>query len=149
MDGPPTTTGANHVKLFSMDGLLVGAEFFKEHIGLWFLIDNYGDAANRWELRHRVAKPWGHYVSSRSMLSLSMATDEGGNVMLGDKDGLVVYNVRKKETVKTIDSVETGDNKCPRVQACLHGKPGAAPALLDSVCCCLSICTFLVLCSVI
>jgi hypothetical protein len=110
MDGPPTTRGANHVKLFSMDGLLVGAEFLKEHIGLWFLIDNYGDAA-RWELRHRVAKPWGHYHSrSRSMLSLSIAADERGNVMLGDKDGLVVYNVRKKETVKTIDSVETADN---------------------------------------
>lgn len=113
MDGPPTTTADNdHVKLFIMDELLVGAEFRQEKsIDLWFL-ENYGNAA-RWELRHRVAAPWGPYCSGRLSQPLSVAAvaDEQGNVLLGNSHSLVVYNVNKAQKIKTINSVEMPDNK--------------------------------------
>ncbi|TVU31142.1 hypothetical protein EJB05_22814, partial [Eragrostis curvula] len=112
MQGPPTTTGSL-VKLFDMDGLLVGADFGKEnHIDLWFP-ESYGTAA-RWELRHQVAIPWGHYNAGRilkpiDLLSVAAAGDSNGNVMLGNRYGLVVYNVKRRETVKTINTLVTDD----------------------------------------
>ncbi|TVU23153.1 hypothetical protein EJB05_30239, partial [Eragrostis curvula] len=112
MAGPPTTTGSL-VKLFDMDGLLVGADYGKEdHIDLWFL-DSYGTAA-RWEQRHQVAIPWGPYNAGRTLrqwdlVSMAAAGDSDGNVMLGSSYGLVVYNVKRRQTVKTIDTLVTSD----------------------------------------
>ncbi|CAL5085317.1 unnamed protein product [Urochloa decumbens] len=110
MAGPPTTTGML-TKLFDMDGLLVTADFGKvKHVDLWFLEDY---DTKRWELRHRVASPWGSGdgipVDPSQLLSVAAAGDREGNIMLGNTKGLVVYNVRTK-TVKAVDSVATSDN---------------------------------------
>ncbi|KAK3119098.1 hypothetical protein QOZ80_9BG0713800 [Eleusine coracana subsp. coracana] len=111
MEGPPITTGNLLMKLFIMDGLLVGADFGQErHIDLWFL-ENYGA---RWELRHQVAAPWWTSSCERplipwDLLGMVAVGDGDGNVMLGHHQGLVVYNVGKK-TMKTINSVETSEN---------------------------------------
>ncbi|TVU23152.1 hypothetical protein EJB05_30238, partial [Eragrostis curvula] len=113
MAGPPTTTGTL-VKLFDMDGLLVGADFGKEdHIDLWFL-ESYGKAG-RWELRHQVAIPSGPYNASiilgpLDLLSVAAAGNSHGNVMLGSTYGLVVYNVKTRQIVKTINTLVTTDN---------------------------------------
>ncbi|TVU23154.1 hypothetical protein EJB05_30240, partial [Eragrostis curvula] len=109
MAGPSTATDTL-MKLFHMDGLLVGADFVKEqHIDLWFL-ESYGSDAS-WKLRHRVTMPGRAYnmVPNMSLLSMAAVADHEGNVMLGNKYGLIVYNVRRK-TMKTIDSVATPNN---------------------------------------
>ncbi|CAN6200187.1 unnamed protein product [Urochloa humidicola] len=108
--GPPTITGM-FMKLFDMEGLLVAADFgTAKHVDLWFLED-YDN--KRWELRRRVATPWGSsgYLYGRPMkpndlLSVAAAADRDGNIMLGNDKGLVVYNVRTSK-VKTVDSMVT------------------------------------------
>ncbi|WVZ60881.1 hypothetical protein U9M48_010842 [Paspalum notatum var. saurae] len=103
MPGPPSTT-PTMVNLFEMGGLLVAADFGEEnHVDLWFLEDY---DAGRWERRHRVASPWGSARSRRGLHSVAAAGDDEGNVILGNNDGLVVYNVRRGETVRTVDSLE-------------------------------------------
>lgn len=107
MEGPPAATGPNQVKLFVMDGLLVGADFCNtEHTDLWFLLETQNSSA-RWELRHRVTMQ----LLPERMMTVTAAADRDGNVMVGNCHGLVVYNASKEEIVKTISSVETPHNK--------------------------------------
>ncbi|RLM75548.1 hypothetical protein C2845_PM15G12110 [Panicum miliaceum] len=110
MAGPPaatTTWGLPlMMKLFAMDGLLAAADFGKaEHVDLWFLAD-YG--AGRWERRHRLAARIWHDPGCW-LLATAAASDDKGNVMLGDHCSLSVYNVRT-ETVRAVDHVATRDN---------------------------------------
>ncbi|KAJ1293203.1 hypothetical protein BS78_01G050300 [Paspalum vaginatum] len=108
MPGPSSTT-PTMVKLFEMGGLLAAADFGEDkHVDLWFLEDY---DAGRWERRHRVTSPWKHgnnrsVRGSRGLHSVAAAGDEEGNVILGNGDGLVVYDVRRGKTVRTVDSVE-------------------------------------------
>ncbi|CAN6206402.1 unnamed protein product [Urochloa humidicola] len=112
---PPTITGMFMMKLFDMDGLLVAADFGKaEHVDLWFLEDYYANN-KRWELRHRVATPWGsgygRPLEPIGLLSVATAADrDDGNIMLGNDKGLVVYSVRTRK-VKPVDSVATSRNE--------------------------------------
>ncbi|RCV14410.1 hypothetical protein SETIT_2G423800v2 [Setaria italica] len=116
MAGPSTTTG-KFTKLFiGMDELLGAADFGKaaSHVDLWFLGD-YDDNKS-WELRHRVATPWagspggdGRPLLPVDLMSVAAAGDGEGNVMLGNHKGLVVYNVRRKKTVRTVDTVAKPD----------------------------------------
>jgi hypothetical protein len=112
MAGPSTTTG-RFTKLFTsgMDELLGAADFGKSasHVDLWFHGDH--DTNRRcWELRHRVATPWaaspgrdGRPLIPCQLKSVAAAGDGEGNVMLGNHKGLVVYNVRRRRTVRTVD----------------------------------------------
>ncbi|KAL6657405.1 hypothetical protein ACP70R_005185 [Stipagrostis hirtigluma subsp. patula] len=115
MTGPPssTTTSAALIRLFTMEGLLVTADFGKlKEMDLWFLEDY---DAERWEFRHRVAIPWqscGYYGTpyDAERLCCGVAVgDREGNVMLGKDCIIFVYNVRSK-TVRTLNSVATPKN---------------------------------------
>ncbi|TVT97989.1 hypothetical protein EJB05_56704, partial [Eragrostis curvula] len=101
MTGPPTTT-STLLKLFVTDGVIVVADFEKTtHVDLWFLED-YG--AEKWERRHQVAMPWGGLDAfSGNFRPPEVAQgDDQGNVVLRGHGGLVVYNVRRKKTVRAV-----------------------------------------------
>lgn len=110
MAGPATSTG-KMMKLFNMDEKLVGADFGKlNHIDLWFLEDY---DTRRWELQHRVATPWGSGYGipevPQRLLSVTAASDKEGNIILGNNNGLVVYNTAWR-TVKNIESAAISEN---------------------------------------
>ncbi|CAO2035506.1 unnamed protein product [Urochloa humidicola] len=114
MAGPRVAASAPaRMKLFAMDGQLVAANFGEaRHVDLWFLTEYAGADGTRWDLRHRVATPWGRYgwsVWSAGLLSTAAASDDRGNVMLGNHDGLWVYNVRTK-TARVVHYVATPSN---------------------------------------
>ncbi|KAL6657402.1 hypothetical protein ACP70R_005182 [Stipagrostis hirtigluma subsp. patula] len=105
MVGPPREARTPPMmKLFEMDGLLVAAAFTegKYHVDLWFLED-YN--ARRWELRHRVTSPWKNIesllINVWELMSVA-AYDDKENVILGDHNELIVYNVRTRATVRTV-----------------------------------------------
>ncbi|RLN33148.1 putative F-box protein [Panicum miliaceum] len=110
----PTSRTPRMVKLFEMGGLLAAADFGEEkHVDLWFLED-YN--AERWALSHRVASPWKHGSGGRprnrwGMQSVAVASDDEGNVIVGNNDGLVVYSTRMRKTVRTVDSAVQGKNR--------------------------------------
>ncbi|CAN6268281.1 unnamed protein product [Urochloa humidicola] len=114
MAGPRVAVAAPaRMKLFAMDGQLVAANFGEaRHVDLWFLTE-YGAADGaRWERRHRVATPWGRYgwsVWRAGLLSTVAASDDRGNVMLGNHHGLWVYNVRTK-AARAVNYVATPSN---------------------------------------
>ncbi|CAN6185741.1 unnamed protein product [Urochloa humidicola] len=98
MSGPGTKT-PRMVKLFEMGGLLGAADFAEEmHVDLWFLEDY---SAEVWTRRHRVASPWKYGSTGRprnewGMLSVAIAGDDEDSIIIGNNDGLVVYNLKKK-----------------------------------------------------
>ncbi|KAL6657398.1 hypothetical protein ACP70R_005178 [Stipagrostis hirtigluma subsp. patula] len=114
MAGPPTAS-STLVKLFAMVGTLAAADFGEErHVDLWFLEGDYG--AGRWERRHQVATPWGSGywggISSenRSLLYVAAAGDgDHGDVLLGTPHCLLVHNVRRRKTVRTVTSAAVPD----------------------------------------
>ncbi|CAN6219856.1 unnamed protein product [Urochloa humidicola] len=112
MSGPGAKT-PRMVKLFELGGLLGAADFGEEmHVDLWFL-DYYN--AEVWTRRHRVTSPWkcgstGRPCNDWGMLSVAIAGDDEDNIIIGNNDGLVVYNLRKKG-VRTVDSVMQRKNR--------------------------------------
>ncbi|CAN6226482.1 unnamed protein product [Urochloa humidicola] len=112
MSGPGTKT-PRMVKLFEMGGLLGAADFAEEmHVDLWFLEDY---SAEVWTRRHRVASPWKYGSTGRprnewGMLSVAIAGDDEDSIIIGNNDGLVVYNLKKKG-VRTVDSVMQRKNR--------------------------------------
>ncbi|CAO1942339.1 unnamed protein product [Urochloa humidicola] len=112
MSGPASKT-PRMVKLFEMGGLLAAADFGEEkHVDIWFLEDY---STRMWVHRQRVASPWKYGSTGRprndwGMLSVAIAGDDEGNIIIGNNDGLVVYNLRKKG-VRTVDSVMLRKNR--------------------------------------
>ncbi|CAL5071275.1 unnamed protein product [Urochloa decumbens] len=112
MSGPGSKT-PKMVKLFEMGGLLGAADFGEEkHVDLWF-IEDY--SARVWSRRHRVASPWKYGSTGRpcndwGMLSVAIAGDDEDNIIIGNNDGLVVYNL-KKNGARTVDSVMQRKNR--------------------------------------
>ncbi|CAL4960364.1 unnamed protein product [Urochloa decumbens] len=112
MSGPASTT-PSMVKLFEMGGLLAAADFGEEkHVDIWFLEDY---SARTWVHRQRVSSPWKYGSTGRphndwGMLSVAIAGDDEGNIIIGNNDGLLVYNLRKKGT-RTVNSVMLRKNR--------------------------------------
>ncbi|TVU03355.1 hypothetical protein EJB05_51117, partial [Eragrostis curvula] len=103
MTPPPTPKAL--VKIFTMDGLLVAADFADMWIDLWFLAD-YG-TNGRWERRHQVATPpinaqlrAARPASCLYGMNIVMAgTDDGEDIILRGTEGLlVVHNVKTKSS---------------------------------------------------
>ncbi|CAL4953592.1 unnamed protein product [Urochloa decumbens] len=112
MSGPASTT-PSMVKLFEMGGLLAAADFGEDkHVDIWFLEDY---SARTWVHRQRVSSPWKYGSTGRprngwGMLSVAIASDDEGNIIIGNNDGLAVYNLRKKG-VRTVESVMLRKNR--------------------------------------
>ncbi|TKW36370.1 hypothetical protein SEVIR_2G436100v4 [Setaria viridis] len=110
----PTSRTPKMMKLFEMEGMLAAADFGEEkHVDLWFLEDY---SSQRWVHRQRVASPWKYGSGGRprndwGMQSVAVAGDDEGNIILGNNDGLVVYDVRKGEMVRTVNSVMQRKNR--------------------------------------
>ncbi|TVT97996.1 hypothetical protein EJB05_56711, partial [Eragrostis curvula] len=85
-----------------MEGrLLAGADLgVMMRINLWFLEDY---DAGRWECRHRVGTPWLNHWNVRCVV---MVGDSEGNVIVGDQNCLLMYDMRRK-TLSMVNSVDT------------------------------------------
>lgn len=107
MAAPPGTR--EYVKLFEVDGVLMVSDARMGCFDLWALVD-YG--RGEWERRHRVTVPWRFSKANlqpdqrklrKYLLSAPVAGVDGGDVILGSSFGFVVYNVREKKMVRTVD----------------------------------------------
>lgn len=106
MLAPPTTS--KNVKLFSMDGLLMAADFMGVCFDLWVL-EEYD--MERWEHRHRVLVPWRSGLGTeKCLLSVNaVGSDEEGDVILSSTFAVVVYNLKNK-TVRIINTMPNDTN---------------------------------------
>ncbi|KAM3391946.1 hypothetical protein ACQJBY_013220 [Aegilops geniculata] len=104
MPAPPV---ANELlaRLLVADGSLMSSEFRKLAVDLWVL-EGYAGAASasaggtRWELRHSFEVPWQARMPTSALVVIG--GDEEGDVVLGTRHGVAVYNVRSG-TVRAVD----------------------------------------------
>jgi hypothetical protein len=101
---PPPVRCKDRTNLLVADGSLVASEVLlgRPLVDLWVLEGYGGGTAERWVRRHRVrVEVVGYEYDHYGRLPLAAGGD-GGDVLLGARDGVVAYNMRSGTVRKVV-----------------------------------------------